>query len=139
MFSPEQIRWCVQLVSRFVHAHVRIADALEQIAATRVPVSTASTAKIEVDIDAGDGDPLVRFDPRDWKGEKQKGRKLSECSADFLDVLAGALEAMAASPKEGKEKYARGNAVTAAKARAWAKRKRADGSPAASEPDEFVD
>ena len=112
----------------------RIADALERAAG-----ASSSGGAIEVDIDAGDGDPPVPFKPKAWTGDFTKNAPMSSCPADFLDVLAGALEAMAAAPKEGKEKFAHGNRVLAAKARAWAKRKRAAEPTTASGDEDDLD
>src|SRR3990167_6273958 len=40
------------------------------------------------ELDGKYGDPVVKFDPRDWTGPLCKGRRLSECPADFLELLA---------------------------------------------------
>ena len=34
------------------------------------------------------GDPIVRFDPKSWRGPSQKGKKYSACPAEFLEQLA---------------------------------------------------
>ena len=76
------------------------------------------------DLDGSYGDPKVIVDPRNWQGASFKGGRMSEAPPDFLDELAEVLDDFAdgeADPK--KAKYKRGDA---AKARGWARRKRAE-------------
>ena len=70
------------------------------------------------------GDPIVRFDPKSWRGPSQKGKKYSACPADFLEQLAEALAWAADNPQVGKEKYAAGNRTDARRARSYARRAR---------------
>lgn len=81
----------------------------------------------EKELDTPKGNPIVRFKPRDWRGEDFKGKRFSECSPDFLETLAGTLSWMAAHPQAGKERYAEGNRREAAIARSWARRLLASG------------
>jgi hypothetical protein len=76
------------------------------------------------------GDPTVKFDPGKWAGPSMKGRKYSECPADFLDLLANSLDFFAKKNEENnvllnngkpKAKYEREDA---GKARGWAQRLR---------------
>lgn len=85
-------------------------------------------------LDMPGGDKRVKFVPRDWKGENVKGRFYSECSPEFLEVLAETLTWMADNPQEGKEKYAAFNRKDAARARSWARRLRAREAAKTSAP-----
>lgn len=76
------------------------------------------------ELDGPNGDPQVKFPPRNWAGPDCKGRKFSECPPEFLDALAEALSYSAKNPKVGKEKYAKWNELDAARARSWARRLR---------------
>ncbi len=40
------------------------------------------------DLDSQYGDEVIKFDPRNWSGESCKGKRMSECSIEFLDMLA---------------------------------------------------
>lgn len=81
------------------------------------------------DLDGKYGDPEVKFNPRDWTGDSYKGRFMSECPADFLDLLAETYDYFARKAEETNEQY-NGKPVApykrkdAARARGWAKRKR---------------
>lgn len=83
------------------------------------------------DLDGQYGDPEVRLNPRDWTGESMKTRKFSQCPAEFLDMLADALDYFAGKDEaEGKTTNAGKPAAPyrrrdAARARGWAARVRA--------------
>ena len=85
-------------------------------------------------LDAADGDPTVRFDvKKGWTSEGQeslKGRALSTCPAKFLDLYAAQLEWSSRNPE--KAKFRDENLRTAALARGWAARLRAQDPPADS-------
>lgn len=80
------------------------------------------------DLDGSYGNPVVKFNPRDWHGESMKGRTLSECPADFLELLAGTFDYFAKKAEESGETASNGRPVApykrkdAARARGWAKR-----------------
>jgi hypothetical protein len=80
------------------------------------------------DLDSRYGDPEVRFDPRDWSGAPCKGRKYSQCPAEFLAMLADALDWMAGKADEKNEMTANDKPkapfmrADAARARGWMKR-----------------
>ncbi len=91
------------------------------------------------DLDGGRGDPEVRLDVRDWKGAPCKGRRMSDCPPEFLEMLADTLDWMADNPREGKEKFTEQTRRDAARARGWAKRGREElaktqARPAQSKP-----
>lgn len=81
------------------------------------------------DVDGERGDPKVRFDPKGWRGESCRGRKMSACPPAFLDELARALTSMAAN-EDAEKKMWRGKPESiqtrrdAARARRWAYRLR---------------
>jgi hypothetical protein len=84
-----------------------------------------------VDLDGPHGNPEVKAkDPRDWTGEPMKGRKFSECPADYLDLMAERFDFFAG--KETDEKKAKYNRLDAARARGWAQRIRGGYVPAAT-------
>lgn len=90
------------------------------------------------DLDGTHGDPAVKFAPRDYRGPDMKGRQYSRCTPEFLDILAESLAYSAANPKEGKEKFAKYNAIDAKRARSWARRLRSGWkAPSAPEAPEF--
>jgi hypothetical protein len=103
---------------------VRIREALERMSPPPAPA---------VDLDSPRGDPKVRMIPRDWKGEKTfKGGPMSAAPPDLLDMLAETLEYFASKNTDPKKaKYDR---LDAARARAWAERKRSGWKPLPSSP-----
>ena len=87
----------------------------------------------DASLDSKDGNPVVKITIKKWHGPVCKGRKYSECSPEFLDVLANTLTWMAENPQAGREKYSRYNMLDAARARGWAKRLRGGWKPPADE------
>jgi hypothetical protein len=78
------------------------------------------------DLDTPRGDPQIRFVPRNWNGPDYIGKRYSETSPAFLDILAEALQYSADHPKPDKPaKYADYARQDAARARSWARRIRA--------------
>lgn len=80
------------------------------------------------DLDGKYGDPVVKFDPRDWTGESCKGLPMSQCPAPFLDLLAETFDYFAGVAEEKNEQTDKGKPTAqykradAARARGWAKR-----------------
>ncbi len=101
---------------------VRIREALERLSPPPAP---------KVDLDTPRGDPKVRLIPRDWKGDQRfKGGPMSEAPPELLDLLAETLEYFANNPKPGTDrKKITYDRLDAARARAWAKRKREGWTP----------
>jgi hypothetical protein len=91
------------------------------------------------DLDGKYGDPEVKFEPRDWHGENCKGLRMSECPAEFLEMIAGTFDYFARKADENNELANNGKPVApykrrdAARARGWALRKR-NGWRSASAP-----
>jgi hypothetical protein len=113
-------------------ALLRSIDAsLKQLTRAAGGSAPTTTAADDADLDGTYGNPIVKFCPRDWHGESFKGQNYSEAPADFLDLLAGALDYFARKDDESGKVTAAGKPTApyvrrdAARARGWAKRKRA--------------
>ncbi len=83
----------------------------------------------DVDLDGQYGDPLIRAkDPRDWQGESQIGKHMSECPALYLELLANRLDYFADKEEAANEMANNGKPkatytrLDAARARGWAAR-----------------
>jgi hypothetical protein len=115
----------------------------ERRAAANQPKQIAS----DRDLDGKYGNPVIKFDPRDWSGDSMKGRPMSECPPDFLEMLAETFDYFAAKADENNETTSSGRSIAsykradAARARGWAKRNRERGvtTPAASEAPRWAD
>lgn len=98
------------------------------------------------ELDSKYGDPEVRVSKlRDWTGLSMKGRKYSQCPAEFLDQLAELHEYSARKADEKGEKTDKGKPVgdfrrrDARLARGWAQRVRegkGKAAPASSSSDD---
>lgn len=108
----------------------RIEAKLDQVLAQKPAQASAGEAVADDrDLDGSHGDPQVRAKPRDWSGEDFKGRRYSETTPEFLDLLAGMLDYFAGRQTDAKKaSYDRRDA---ARARGWARRLRAGWKPAA--------
>lgn len=90
------------------------------------------------DLDSQWGNPTVKFNPRDWTGPSFKGRAMSECDPDFLEMLASTFDYFADQAEEKNERTDAGKPTApykrkdAARARGWAKRIRDGKVPAAA-------
>jgi hypothetical protein len=88
------------------------------------------------DLDGKYGNEKVAMNPRDWSGPSMKGKQMSECPPEFLDVLASTCDWFAAKNDRDKIVDNAGNPKsrydrrTAARARGWAKRLRSGWKPA---------
>lgn len=106
--------------------------AARQQAERNAPQSTAAVAP-DSDLDGQWGNPIVKFNPRDWTGDGQKSKYFSECPADFLDVLASTLDFFADKNAASDPKKAGYERKDAARARGWAKRQRQGWKPEKAE------
>lgn len=83
------------------------------------------------DLDGEHGNPVVRKDPKLWKGASFEGKKFSQCSPEYLESVASLCDWKAkkndADPE--KQKYAAYDRRDAARARGWARRIRAGYKP----------
>ena len=92
------------------------------------------TIATDAEMDSGRGDPVVKFDPKHWKGQSYVGRKFSQTEPDYLDMLAGFKQWQANNPREGDDSRKTGWALAdAALARGWAKRLRERPAPTVSD------
>lgn len=93
------------------------------------------------DLDSQYGNPEVKFMPRDWTGRSYKGRKMSDCPPELLDMLAETFEYFAGKAEEAGEVTSGGKPVApykrkdAARARGWAKRIRSGRHVQSQEPE----
>ncbi len=99
----------------------------------------------EASLDGRNGDPIVHFVPRGWRCANFEKQRYSQCTPEFLEILAETLHHAGTRPREGKEKFAAGNLKDAARARTWARRMRRQSAeptpPPASSPaddDDFI-
>jgi hypothetical protein len=97
----------------------------KEVAALRSSAPAAPTVAPDSDLDGQYGDEEVRKDPPRWKGAPTAPCRMSECSPDYLDELAEFFDFKAGRPRTGKEKYVAYDRKSAARARGWAARKRA--------------
>ena len=74
------------------------------------------------------GDPEIKYVPKKWDGPSPAGQRMSQCSVRFLDFLAAELTRSAEwKDGNGKAEQAEWDRRDAAKAMAWADRKRGQG------------
>lgn len=73
------------------------------------------------DLDGQYGNPAIRAKaPRDWTGDEQLGKPMSECPPEYLDLVADRLDYFnSLETDEKKKKY---QALDASRARGWAQR-----------------
>lgn len=99
----------------------------------RVAASAAAAPAVapDRDLDGQWGNPTVtQKDPRDWTGPSMKGRRFSECPAEYLDMIADRFDYFAQKADESGERLTNGKPAAeykrkdAARARGWAKRVR---------------
>ena len=84
------------------------------------------------------GDPEIKYVPKKWDGPSPAGQRMSACSVRFLDFLSAELERSAAWKEgNGKAEQAEWDRRDAAKAAAWAARKKSQGEPSLDEGDDL--
>jgi len=108
----------------------RIEQKLDEVLkmAKAAPTATGTFEKKSVtdeDLDGKYGNPEVRMVPSRWRGPDYKGWKFGDCPPEFLDEMAGMLDAIARKQAgdPAKAKFADWSAKDAARARGWAARK----------------
>jgi len=133
----------ISVLARITAVEARCA-ALEAGGGARASSGAGGEIASDRDLDGQYGNPEVRKHPKQWKGPAGEfvGKKYSECSPEFLDVLADLKDWMAGKADEEtdpeKKKYAKWNRLDAARARGWAVRIRKVGyRPAAPPPPAF--
>jgi hypothetical protein len=113
----------------------RIEQKVDRILAARGGSSGPKVAD-DRDLDGKYGDEEIKKDPPRWQGgESFAGRRMSECSPEFLDCFAEFKDYCAdrdeekaalatGEEQEKKAKFARFSRISAARARGWAARLR---------------
>jgi hypothetical protein len=105
--------------------------------ATSAPATRPAPAVApDTDLDGEYGNPVIKAkDPRDWSGPTMNGRRLSECPAEYLDLLAARYDYFADQQELSNEQTTSGKPRApytrreAARARGWARRLRAGWKP----------
>lgn len=106
------------------------------------------TVASDRDLDGQYGNPEIKAkSPRDWTGDDMKGKRLSECPPEYLDLTASRLDyfaeqnrAEAEDPQTPTEqvadllKKAKYNRIDASRHRGWAARLRAGWTPPVDAP-----
>jgi len=114
----------------------------KQAAQTSAPAQSGAIAS-DVELDGKWGDPIVRYDPRNWKGRSYVGAHYSQTEPAYLDMVAENLEWKSKNPKPGKEQYVDKDRKDATLARGWAQRLRKSGmggdGPGVSVPESAAD
>ncbi len=116
------------------------------IAANRRAAANGPAVADDRDLDSQYGDEQLKFTPRDWMGEPCKGKRMSDCSAEVLDLLASSFDYFAKKNDENGLKDDKGRPKSfydkrsAARARGWAARMRSGWKrPAPSKSASFED
>lgn len=98
---------------------------------TRVAKPKEVAPDSDLDDPRGYGDPIVKAaDPRDWTGPSQKGKHFSQCSSEYLTLVADRLDYFADVAERENKVTSAGKPVApynrrdAARARGWAARAR---------------
>lgn len=65
----------------------QILDKLEHLEMRLDASGMGVVAATDEELDGQYGDPEVRLDPSDWRGESCVGKKYSECPPEFLQLL----------------------------------------------------
>lgn len=116
-----------------------IRDILAELLALSKSKRAATTAP-PIDLDAPGADELIRAKmPKDWTGDDYKGRPMSVCPPELLEMIAARSDFFAKRNDDDNVKDDQGRPKsfydkrTAARARAWAARLRTGWKPAATE------
>jgi hypothetical protein len=111
---------------RFVHREIAaLRGEVAKLLSGAAQAPAAPAVAPDHDLDGPHGDEDVKRDPPRWKGAPTAPCRMSECPPGYLDELAEFFDFKASSPRAGKEKYVPYDRKSAARARGWAARKRA--------------
>lgn len=107
--------------------HAMVTELVQTHRAAPAPATASEPVTVsDADLDGKYGNPEVRKNPPRWDGPSFEGKHYSECSAAFLESLAGFLAWKAgkddAKGTEDGKKYARFSRLDAARALGWKKR-----------------
>ena len=101
---------------------------LVRLAERRQSASAGAAVASDRELDGKYGNPVIKFDPRDWNGESFKGAHMSQCPPEYLEMVAETFDYFARQAEDKDERTERGKPVAdfkradAARARGWAKR-----------------
>ncbi len=121
---------------------------LVSIAQRRQTANAPAVVASDRDLDGKYGDPVLKFNPRDWTGPDFKLSRFSQCPPDLLDLVAETFDYFARKADENNERTDKDKPVSdykradAARARGWAKRMRDGKVPmpeASAESDGWAD
>lgn len=103
-------------------------DASLKVLVERKRAAAPKAIASDRELDGQYGNPVLKFQPRDWTGPSFKNRTFSECPPELLDLVAESNDWFAQQAEQKNEKTAKGKPVAefkradAARARGWAKR-----------------
>jgi len=121
----------------FAHALARIEGKIDQLLAQRTAPSTPTAAPTvrdsspaaDSDLDSQYGDEVLKYQLNEkwWTGGGTfAGKRMSECTSDYLDAVARANDAQAAAKNKSGDpeemKIAKFRARTASRAKGWSER-----------------
>lgn len=154
MIDDKLVALAFSLFERGVVALEKIATTQERIAVCAEAVNARRSAPgstggpgvaSDRDLDSQYGDPQVKKQPRGWNGPNQVGKRYSQTSPEFLDMMADFLdwkagkndedaadETAEAEDRSSAKKFAKYARADAARARGWAARLRAGWKPKAN-------
>lgn len=132
--TSDQLLAVLERIDKGIAELCAMARANKQARESRRPGEPVTS---EADLDSAYGNFIIKAkDPRDWSGPSMAGRTLSECPADYLDLLAERYDYFNTTLDGSKPEDAKKigyNKKDAASARGWAARIRAGYvSPAAA-------
>lgn len=125
----------------------RLEAKVDRLLAQQPAASGAPGIASDSDLDSEWGNEEVKKNPKRWQGVDHAGRRMRECSPEFLDCLAEHFDYKAGKEAEDaaaltdadeaskKRKYSGYSRKSAARARGWAARLRAGWKPPAPSDD----
>jgi hypothetical protein len=117
----------IQLLSD-IRDHLRSIDASMSELVRQKRAEAPKPVASDRDLNGQYGNPVLKFNPRDWNGPSFKNRRFSECPPDLLDMVASTFDWFAEQADQKHEKASNGKPVSeykradAARARGWALR-----------------
>jgi hypothetical protein len=126
MAVNEEVLTLLKSIDATMKAMLALAQKREAKVRAAAPKEVAS----DKDLDSKYGDPIIKFNPRDWTGRPYKGMPMSECPPEFLDLAAETLDYFASQAEAKNEQTSKGKPAApfkradAARARGWAQRLR---------------
>lgn len=145
--TAEEVRDILKSIDTGIKTLIAHFGAGARPAAANVSASQGGMIASDRELDSQYGDPEIKMvDPRDWSGDSMKGRHMSECPPEYLDIMADRFDYFTEKAEgdisgeddpdvvkklKDKIKY---NNKDSARARGWAKRLRGGWTPPVEEP-----